>query len=151
MFELVIDSSTVVHASAPAWPLRVVTFVAPYLMAGFVGWVGSSVRFGRKLRRVQDQAKAQMQGVEATFTAAMSELTTTLTEKMDTMRSDIDTRLHEGDREMQALAQEVWGAQRANGLRGDIRKLQEQSASQQQLLVRIDTQMGAILDRLKTP
>lgn len=132
---------------APLWK-TVTDSGAQYVIAIGLGWLGSSLRLGRKIRRTAEANKQQLKDVEDTFQHAINELTTQITTKLESLGTEMGERIEESDRRINELAQEVWGVQQKNGMRGDIRKLKEDSEAQGKILVRIATQVDMILSRL---
>jgi hypothetical protein len=140
------DTASQASLAATTWKTVAATAV-PYLITGALGWLGSSLRLGRKIRRSDKANKEHADETEKRFTHALTELTERVTEQLETMKSDIDERLHASTTRIDEIAQEVWGAQKTNGMRGDIRKLKQDSEQQGKVLAGIDAKVDMLIAR----
>jgi hypothetical protein len=137
----------ITEVSQPSVWRTVLDTGAPYIVSVGAGWIGSSLRLGRKIRRMQSANSEQTEKLEATFTKALNKLSEDIGTELRTMREDIDERLEQDATRLNEVAQELWGAQRNNGIRGDIRKLKEDSETQGRLLVQISTTVEMLARR----
>lgn len=148
---LIPDADTVTRAMSSAdsslW-MRVIETASPFVVTFIVGWLINSLRVKRRVRRSELASKEQFDGIQATFNTAISSLTANITTQLDNMRTATDKRLDGQERHLNAVAQEVWGAQKTNGMRGDVRQLKEDSKKQGELLVKIGTQVEMIARNL---
>jgi hypothetical protein len=143
MIELVTEAPA---AALPLWR-AILDTAAPYIVSVGAGWIGSSLRFGRKIKHMQAANLAKTDKLEDTFTKALDKLSEDIGTELRTMRKDIDERLEQDTTRLNEVAQELWGAQRNNGIRGDIRKLKEDSETQGRLLVQISTTVEMLARR----
>lgn len=111
-------------------------------LVGYAGvalssYVVSAIQFSRREKRRESRQVARMDTMEKA-------LTTLITNSESAMKTHI-TRLEEKHRdrieavegESRSLAQEMWGAQRNNGMRGDVKAIQAEIGQHGRMLAEI--------------
>lgn len=111
-------------AAVGAWSLKAFTESAlAYLATAFLGWLASRLLVGRRLAKL-----------EAAHATSLIDMEKRIMEKLNGLAAD-----------HAALAQEVWGAQQQNGLRGEVETVKAMQQRHGETLASIKAMLEVLL------
>ncbi|GAB1345032.1 hypothetical protein [Gemmatimonas sp.] len=110
--------------SAGQWSVKAFAESAlAYLATALVGWLASRVLVGRRIAQL-----------ESSHERSLTEMEERIMEKLNGLAAD-----------HAALAQEVWGAQQQNGLRGEVAKIKDLQQRHGETLASIKAMLEVLL------
>ena len=105
-----------------------------WLATALLGWLASRVLMGRRVAKLEAAQGTSLAQLKEAYETSLTEMEERIMEKLNGLAAD-----------HAALAQEVWGAQQQNGLRGDVAKIKDLQQRHGETLASIKAMLEVVL------